>query len=137
MNKEEILKRNVEEVSKCEVKYNITEKGILNAMQEYSDQQSLSKDKEIEELKKEKKETFDGWTQSLALHKEREVMFNKELNSIRSAEKSLIEITIELKAKLEVAIKSFNAIEKWERENKRLYVVHTICTETIKTLNEK
>lgn len=37
--KEEILKRNVESIAKCKVKYNVTEKGILNAMEEYAEQQ--------------------------------------------------------------------------------------------------
>jgi len=37
--KEEILKRNVESVAKCNVKYNVTEQGILKAMDEYAEQQ--------------------------------------------------------------------------------------------------
>ena len=36
--KEEILKRNVEAIAKCSVKYNVTHQGILNAMEEYATQ---------------------------------------------------------------------------------------------------
>lgn len=35
-SKEEILKRNVESIAKCNVKYNVTQQGILNAMEEYA-----------------------------------------------------------------------------------------------------
>ena len=37
-SKEEILKRNVEAIAKCKVKYSITQQGILNAMEEYARQ---------------------------------------------------------------------------------------------------
>lgn len=37
-SKEEILKRNVEAIAKCKVKYNLTHQGILNAMEEYANQ---------------------------------------------------------------------------------------------------
>ena len=37
-SREEILKRNVEAVAKCKVKYNLTHQGILNAMEEYATQ---------------------------------------------------------------------------------------------------
>ena len=37
-SKEEILKRNVEAIAKCKVKYNLTHQGILNAMEEYASQ---------------------------------------------------------------------------------------------------
>jgi len=36
--KEEILKRNTEAIAKCNVKYNVTHQGILNAMEEYATQ---------------------------------------------------------------------------------------------------
>lgn len=51
-NREEILKRNVESLAKCNVKYNITEQVILNAMQEYADQQTKALTNEIERYKK-------------------------------------------------------------------------------------
>lgn len=57
--KEEILAQNVEILVNCKVTYNMTNQGILNAMQEYSDQQTkdlekqlATKDKEIEILTK-------------------------------------------------------------------------------------
>jgi hypothetical protein len=37
-SKEEILKRNVEAIANCNVKYNVTHQGILNAMEEYANQ---------------------------------------------------------------------------------------------------
>ncbi len=48
--KEQILKRNVEVIAKCSVKYNVTNKGILKAMDEYTNQVSAQKDKHILDL---------------------------------------------------------------------------------------
>ena len=50
-NREEILKRCANEAANCNVTYNKSGKGILKAMQEYSDQQNKHKLDEIERLK--------------------------------------------------------------------------------------
>ena len=50
-NREEILKRCANEAANCNVTYNKSGKGILKAMQEYSDQQNKALLDEIERLK--------------------------------------------------------------------------------------
>ena len=48
-SKEEILKRNTESIAKCNVKYNVTHQGILNAMEEYATQCQEDMAKELKE----------------------------------------------------------------------------------------
>jgi hypothetical protein len=50
--KEEILKRNTESVAKCNVKYNVTEQGILNAMDEYAKIKMIEENKSLLEMAK-------------------------------------------------------------------------------------
>ena len=55
---EEILKRNVQDIAKCNVTYNITNQGILNAMKEYANQQNQELQSQVEELKQENEILF-------------------------------------------------------------------------------
>jgi len=57
--KEEILKRNVEAIAKCSVKYNVTHQGILNAMEEYANKCQQDMQKDVEYWQGE----FDHWHQ--------------------------------------------------------------------------
>ena len=50
--KQEILKRNVESVAKCNVRYNVTEKGILKAMDEYAKIKMIEENKSLLEMAK-------------------------------------------------------------------------------------
>lgn len=52
---------------------------VQELCESHAAQQTAEKDKEIAELKKESKQRYDGWTQSLNLHKEREAEFKKQL----------------------------------------------------------
>ncbi len=54
---------------------------VCRTAKKYAQSLSASKDKEIEELKKESQERYDGWGQSLKLHKEREAKFESQLQS--------------------------------------------------------
>jgi hypothetical protein len=49
-SKEEILKRNVEAIANCNVKYNVIHQGIMNAMQEYANQCQEDMVNEIQSL---------------------------------------------------------------------------------------